>query len=161
MGHTTQFLQKMFDTYMGCEILDARQNIIGKSVSANTTRVWYEHENNKVVKSITQNFALYGDCKLVLTPLSEINDEDAVEVAKICGFEYNNSPDSNAYFDLDGLRNFLVEDVFVLGNFGIINSVQLQRLIDYLRSKKYDCGYLHIPSLIEAGLAVRSNHPST
>jgi hypothetical protein len=29
-------------------------------------------------------------------------------------------------------------------------------IIDYLRKKKYDCGYLHINFLIEAGLAVKA-----
>lgn len=89
--------------------------------------------------------------QLILTPISELSHEDATELAKILGWDYNNEPDSDAHYDLEGLRDDIAnngDDVFDVG------FTKCQIVLDYLRSKGYDCGYGEIPSLIEAGIAI-------
>jgi hypothetical protein len=148
MEYTNEFLMGMFAAYMGCEVKDTRQNRIGNVNSINKTRVWYEYMNNNVVKSPIQNFAFYGEIKPILTPLSEITDDDAIEVAKIAQCRYQ-----------------AIESIIIAGRELVtiyinrqtnVSALSWCQIIDFLRSKHYDCGYLHIPSLIEAGLAVKA-----
>jgi hypothetical protein len=186
MEHTNEFLMGMFAAYMGCEVKDTRQNRIGNVNSINKTRVWYEYMNNNVVKSPIQNFAFYGEIKPILTPLSEITDEDAVEVAKIMLKKEDNwipvrIERNEAYIEvvtkeepdildeeatITMLVRFWIQDnkIAWVWEYQRDNKVgiddrrvpNIQHIIDYLRKKKYDCGYLHISSLIKAGLAVKS-----
>ena len=107
-----------------------------------------------------------SDCKLILKPLSLISDEDAIEVAKIyCPFfdfsgviksEVFQSkrifhktgsiclmPDlSGSIYDFDGL------------NICDLNYFRKEKVVDYLRSKSYDCGYGSEKSGIESGWAI-------
>jgi hypothetical protein len=119
-------------------------------------------------------------CQLVLTPLSAISDEDAIEVAKI--IDANNLCGSGKIsyefkrvqaFNYDKGENEPVPTVQRLNTKGdsigllIVDfsaqHMEERKVIDYLRSSVrpdgtpkpiYDCGYLDIPSLIESGIAV-------
>lgn len=80
--------------------------------------------------------------------LSEITDEHAVEVAKIV------APNIQ---DLHHLKNIGTNVIIDISNGHTIievGAITFTAVIDYLRYKHYDLGYMHIPSLITAGLAI-------
>ena len=130
------------------------------------------------------NSRIIRDCKLILTPFSEITDDDIVEVAKLASYhpdfkeDWDNiiadfrvdyiirHPDRievkhtcicfEGSFNLrhDGSMYFTGEDEGVSAQ----PTVYLPHYaIDYMRQKNYDCGYGHIPSLIDADIAINSN----
>lgn len=81
-----------------------------------------------------------SDCQLILTPLAKISDEDAVEV---CKFLYTNPALCNP------------ERGKIVATVGEWHSTRRGvEIIDFLRSRGYDCGHSSIPSLIQAGIAV-------
>lgn len=111
-------------------------------------------------------FLPFSDCQLLLTPLSEISDADAVEVAKM--LNYRGDVDTSELLeylkDVSNLRK--VGDVF--GNIDSKNIAEndispmiILRCYDFLRASSwngkpkasYDCGWGEIRSLIEAGMA--------
>jgi len=122
----------------------------------------------------------YSQCQLILTPLSKISDEDAVEVAKIaigvdakepiierCGdvrvsMDYGISRTicvirkaANQYEH--GREYFYVHNETEQGAFNT-SVFGTAKIVDYLRSKGYDCGHGSIPSLIAAGVAVEKTN---
>jgi hypothetical protein len=150
MEHTNEFLQGMFAAYMGCEVmLDNGQ--VKKIEGVGRGRV--DLPSGISSMNLTRKFT---DVKPILTPLSEITYEDAVEVAKIMKIPQHERAklfgcDENNYYTIGRhIRKEIIEtcsdDGFYLQG----------AVIDYLRSKKYDCGYLNINFLIEAGLAVKA-----
>lgn len=86
-------------------------------------------------------------CQLMLTPISEMSDEHAIEVAKI--FDPELLPEEMARVG----RFFANRKDYC---FGDMDYNRTQQIIDYLRSVGYDCGYGSIPSLIEAGIAIKA-----
>lgn len=112
---------------------------------------YYGHKNytmyNQVVDLEDGFTELKGDSMLTLTPLSKITDEDAIEVAKVCAY-FNGSDNHRADIGRAIIKN-------VTGKNGRIKHYpNIIKAFDLLRSKGYDCGFRHIPSLIEAGLAI-------
>ncbi len=140
-----------------------------------------------------QNFDVYGkpwadmverkvdECQLLLSPLSAITDEHAIEAAKlasyhpdlkedweniICDFrvdEIVRHPDrieiKHTCICFEGSFNLRFDgNMFMSGEDEGMRAqpeIYLPHYgIDYLRSKGYDCGYSDIPSLIEAGIAI-------
>lgn len=122
-------------------------------------------------------YAEYSECQLLLTPLSKISDEDAVEVAKII----IDDEDNLSIIKVDRESSFCTKvllkankatylDVLVFTNDGNVDLTDAKgkdlnachllwsRLTDYLRSKGYDCGHGSIPSLIAAGVAVEKTN---
>lgn len=97
-----------------------------------------------------------SECQLLLTPLSKISDEDAVEVAKICNRDNNSHKfKSKSKEQLIEMGRLIAYDL--VSTYGDPHYVQLdyaREIIDYLSSKGYDCGHGSIPSLIAAGVAV-------
>lgn len=100
----------------------------------------------------------YDQCRLILTPLSAISDEDAVEVARMsllsaryCWERWG----SNSSILSVGreIANDLFED---FGDPVFVAPKYLSNIIDYLRSRNYDLGYMGIRSLIDAGIAISS-----
>lgn len=91
----------------------------------------------------------YNEIVMALTPLSEISDEDAVEVCRMAGYGAKNVG------KVIGIR---IEERGWLRiefeNYVFAMSIR-PYIVDYLRSRHYDCGFMHIPSLINAGLAVK------
>lgn len=120
-----------------------------------------------------------SDCQLLLTPLSEISDEDAIEVAKLA-ISNSEIKDFKAvqirredygvkviieWFGKEGLSMYWV---FITNNRlpqflkrtgSTLAELHYQfpiQAIDYLRSKSYDCGYGSIPSLLTAAIAINN-----
>lgn len=117
--------------------------------------------------------------QIELTPLSLISDEHAIEVAKIAKCDMD-----NAVKDGEGDGYFIVRDEFGIhlrfwyktsyeydewdvypftihlngdtSDYMGVSTNQIQ-IIDYLRSKSYDCGYMNLPSLIASGHAVETS----
>jgi hypothetical protein len=155
MEYTNEFLMGMFAAYMGCEV---QSKISGKTYK--TIGIRYKESCFIICTGYTASkdeLHLYPKNLIpILTPLSEISDDDAVEVAKIMKIPQHERAklfgcDENNYYTIGRhIRKEIIEtclvDVFYLQG----------AVIDYLRSKKYDCGYLHISSLITAGLAVKA-----
>lgn len=82
------------------------------------------------------------ECTLLLTPLSKITNEHAIEVAKIY------------YAGSGGWQQGKGIVLMMLGNhIGQIELNKMIAIIDYLRSVGYDLGYGSIKSLIESGIA--------
>jgi hypothetical protein len=146
MEYTNEFLMGMFAAYMGCEV---QSKTSGKTYK--TIGIRYKESCFIICTGYTASkdeLHLYPKNLMpILTPLSEISDDDAVEVAKIC-----NGNETEKQFILDFS---IVKKGYQIGapQKGILFT---REVVDYLRSKKYDCGYLHISSLIEAGLAVKA-----
>lgn len=165
MEHTNEFLRGMFAAYMGCEVqyVDTDNRKIVAKLTGVSVNDGLETTYKRKRKSIAGGY-VSGDylsfkpndnhntdalhCKPILISLSEITDEDAVEVAKIC--EHSHTIEA-------GKR--IVSDIMY---YSPINHLHI---IDYLRSPYrpggtpkpvYDLGYMHIPSLIAADLAISS-----
>lgn len=166
MTHTNEFLRGMFSAYMGCEV---RTN----NILLDVIGIDFKYGELNLAKS---GIISMQDCKPILTPLSEITDNDAVEVAKIddknCDYKFGNNrnfkPDQ--YKPIWNGSTFFVERLYkgkyVCGDpIALIPSLLNIEQIDYLRSPYrpdgtpkpiYDLGYMHIPSLIAADLAISS-----
>jgi hypothetical protein len=164
MEHTNKFLQGMFAAYMGCECeITEIQDGTTKKIKSKMSGIVSE----RLHFDETGLFVHFSKIKQILTPLSEIADEDAIELAKIddknCDYKFGNNrgfaPDEYRVI-FNGTASFVeryYKGRYITGvSIPITPSVLTIEQIDYLRSKKYDCGYLHISSLIQAGLAVKS-----
>lgn len=108
--------------------------------------------------------------KIELTPLSKISDEDAIYCAGVVfGQTYMNWTTTvtntetqvhSRYVDDEDEKTILFipksTEIYYTqeGKINEIDGCRMQEIIDYLRSKGYDCGYMHIPSLIDAGYAI-------
>lgn len=77
---TNQEKAKVFSMYLGCPVYDSYNEKEGIlfAVDINTSGM----DNIKVLHKVVWDLKYY-DCKLLLTPLSSITDDDAIEVAKI------------------------------------------------------------------------------
>lgn len=97
-----------------------------------------------------------NDCQLLLTPLSEISDEDLLEVAKLTGwFNWYNSPNMQYFKNIHG--NPCVSNADRIGkyeSFCLKEDELLSAQADYLRSKSYALPYMGI-DLFESGIAVK------
>ena len=106
--------------------------------------------------------------KLILKPLSDMGEEDAIAVAKIedKNVEFTNHGkvvkidryqfvkhglEDKVYIGID---RYWKDKYFGYSPLPLIASLYSLEQIDYLRSKSYDMGYCEIPSLIHAGFAV-------
>lgn len=113
--------------------------------------------------SIEHSTGSYGEhsihdqsTKLILKDLSEISDEDAVEVAKILKVSYSNNPESDACFDITGLAYFL-QELFETGSDVMsVTGDKFLLLSDYLRSKSYMLPYKG-QDLFTTGIAVKES----
>ncbi len=117
----------------------------------------------------------FANCKLLLRPLSAITDDDCAFIYEtIIGstigenrfsiqrqqgksitvetvYNIDNAPDKRTYVYIpDSLEIYYTQE----GRIEYPDGVRMQEIIDYLRSKGYDCGRGSIPSLISAGIAV-------
>lgn len=166
MNYTNEFLARVYGAYMGCDVEYQGRDGRPDKYFIDTTKDDYNFQfrlsgfkGQDVFGDIILNTgelisdeaeADVKDCKLLLTLLSEITDEDAIEVA-------SRQYDDAARFD----RDYLVYEGRLIVNEGT-GEYHKQHLlhcykdmVDYLRSKGYDCGYGEIPSLIDAGIAIK------
>jgi hypothetical protein len=97
----------------------------------------------------------FEDCQLILKPLSEISDEDAVWllISRIILY------DIHVHIEKCSIKNGIICIEWTALNYDAKMECQPvsqlnTKQTDYLRSKSYDLGYGDIPSLIEAGIAI-------
>lgn len=151
---TNEFRARVFAAYMPCLAMYGTEGPYAiQGVSLMEEMAIFEWDEDSDWWNITDK------TQLILTDLQNITDEDAIEVAKIAGWDYNNSPNSEAHFDLAGLSRFLKEDIFNERTFiySHLNAFVVIKLVDYLRSKHYLLPFLGI-DLIAAGIAIIKTH---
>lgn len=170
---TNEFLAACFAAYWGSNVsTKGGKQVKLVAIGDAPTIAWDEQDGKKWGES------RYEWLRLHLTHLSAITDEDAVEVAKIADknaeyFKGNNhrvkTMEYKCVRTTQGDKVYIGIDRFGDGKyFGYeplptIATLYSIEQIDYLRSSKrpdgtskpvYDCGYMHIPSLIDAGIAI-------
>lgn len=151
MKHTNEFLRGMFSAYMGCEVINTDEGKHLKMIAISGYFISVYEPPYPFCESEGDEYEwMFSECKPILTPLSDITDNDAVEVAKIAGVVSNYMERGCELIRL--LTN--KDSIFDTYKFG--GGVTYAHIIDYLRSKHYDLGYMHIPSLIAADLAISS-----
>lgn len=132
--------------YMGAMVTDKYSD--GKSYKMVGVSEWEGNLQVETSKGETDWWNI-NQCQLILFPLSKISDEDAVEVAKIMGvIDSDCGVDDYEYWGNYVKKSYINEGK---QHRSFIVSVEV---IDYLRSRSYDCGHGDIKSLIEAGMAV-------
>lgn len=151
--------------YMPCKITDKYANGVHYDMVGVS-----EYEGNLQVKMPSGDTDWWNIdmCQLLLTPLSSITDEDAIEVAKIDlgalnGFEvikvkrYNTSIEIDYRWISDN-ESLNLKDGYSYSGWGMGFKPQTYspQITDYLRSKSYDCGYGSIPSLLTAAIAINN-----
>ena len=111
---------------------------------------------------------------IILTPLDEISDEDAIIIYGIlCGVVKSdrytvsrNKTDTNieSIYNVDANDDdketlYIPHSLEIYANQGgkivEFDGIRIQWCIDFLRSKSYDCGYGSIPSLIQSKIAIQ------
>lgn len=135
MENTLENKAKFFALYWGQKVVHYNNNLGG------LRNISQEHFND--------------DSYLELTPSYQITDEDAKRVCEIFDVSYNNNPNDESHFDLEGalewIEAFYEEPAgyYVDGYAGN----QLLSASDYLRSKGYALPYmgLSVEKQIEYG----------
>lgn len=172
--------------YMPCKITDKYANGVQYDMVGIS-----EYEGNLQVKMPSGDTDWWNIdiCQLILTPLSKITDEHAIEVALICKRDYHRhfvvsdiksqysettekgynilwitfdslSTNIAGHSDINkhkiGISSWGSVSHYFDGELSPVN--MSREIIDYLRSKSYDCGHGSIPSLIAAGIAIDSTN---
>lgn len=119
---------RFLGNYIGCEVQ------------------WYRGDGELITTRLTVSdfpFLRNKNCWLLATPLSQITDEDAVEVAKMYGWE-----ESHLRFK-ERVFQFKLE----LNNINQFKSRHSVEVIDYLRSREYALPFMGISveEMCEAG----------
>jgi len=148
MEHTNEFLMGIFAAYMGCEVMNTDDGKHLKMIGVSGSFISVYEPPYPFCESEGDEYEwMYSECKPILTPLDEITDEDAVEVAKIARCRYQS---------IESIIAAGKELVTIyLDRSSNVSAISWVNIIDYLRFKKYDCGYMHLPSLITADLAIK------
>lgn len=148
---------KIAASYLGCEA-KVRETPYSKSrygtlCGVELDRIWIVNKENTSMWASMEKC----ECQLILTPLSEITDEEIYEAYKTMETA-EHEPDFSKENFLDKMSPVrCAEDCERYGQSCYYSA------IDYLRSSKwngrikpaYDMGYGSIPSLIEARIAVK------
>lgn len=145
--HTAQVAGKPYIGYS--EFSEEQQNktLIGniKYLDKEGAHVVHADVHGNPWNEIT--FYNYGECQLLLTPLSEITDEHAVEVARIMNIIDAECPQSDYPHWIEYTKRTYLTDLKMSKYAFSVHA------IDYLRSKSYHVPYMGI-DLFEAGFAV-------
>lgn len=148
-----QLTAQIAAAYSGCEIIHTNVSGYGKRLLPKGIyeESYIEGCYLKILNTAEHNvfFLPMNQCQLILTPLSEITDEHAIEVGKIFGFKVQLL--ENGKWLAKNLHNSKFD----------ITTIKQMQVIDYLRSMGYDCGYGDISSLIEAGIAIPNTQTTT
>lgn len=136
MTHDNNFLAAMFCAYSGATVRNEDNSLRYTAIDLGITD-----------KNIARISEVY---KLSLTPLSAITDEDANYIAGLCGWD---SKENILKCFVDDMGKLVLD--FEMHTYKITITAEI---IDFLRSRSrsYDVGFRHIPSLITAGLAINS-----
>lgn len=145
MTLTQQDIARIYGMYIGAEI----QTTVGIST---LTTVWVLGKNNQLGTLMpgmsVQRAYSTEQCKLILHSLSNITDEDAIEVARIVGNKSDHFLDGDISMALIGQIIINDKNTLVHRLGGLINATQV---VDYLRSKSY---MVHHINLFDVGIAI-------
>jgi len=134
-----QIKQRAFAAYIGADVVDTIHPIgIHKTYGIVNNDIWVNGDDGYDYISI-------DECQLSLTPLSDITDEDAIEVARIINSHEPHSP--CLQLDVSMVKaGYLIDDIrnSSLWNYDVT---------DYLRSKKYCIPFMGL-DLVKEGWAV-------
>ncbi len=142
MSIDEQLLRRIYGAYYGCPVVTRDTKVINPNIS-----------NTAAIISYFEGYSMVPPYQLALLPASEILDEDVKKCVDL--------------FDITHQQSYeYVRDMFImrcstntLYEFFEIypRSVKYYpQIVDMLR-KKYDMGYAHIHSLIEAEIAININ----
>ncbi len=141
---TNETRAKIFALYLVCDICyenSTTDDIIVDKLNGVMFDYCIEGE---ITVSLPMLDAPIQDCQLILTPLSEITDEDAIEVAKMNNLLYRKAISGrNEGIDKQAIafgKRMAREADFATG--------------DFLRSRGYMLPYMNI-DLFEAGIAIK------
>lgn len=134
---TKEMLDRIIAAYWGCRIQVNGNQM--QMIGLETKCIYLA----KPAKDYAEEFD-FSDCQIMLKPLSLISNEDAIEVAKMNFHGHTEHPQVE-------LGRALVQKIHKH-----IYCEKVVTIIDFLRSKSYDCGYGNIPSLIAMGIAVEA-----
>jgi len=150
MEYTNEFLARVYGAYFWCNTAFFNSD----------TNCWesgsLNNPHNLVPKMTNdpedEDRFDFNRRRLALTPLSEISDEDAIEVAKMF--------DASAPTSIFGRKviSYITDMANKPGWFNP-DFEKIRLAFDKLREWGYDCGYGEIPSLIDAGIAIKNQQP--
>lgn len=123
---------------------------------------WYREDDNTWQKSILTPFDfgyfLTKKCRLLAKPLSQITDEDAIEVSLIHG------GDKKSYTNDELIKGgkIILKSSFTPNGFSDSPMSFIIETIDYLRSKGYALPYmgLTVEQMVKAGWMQLNTNPS-
>lgn len=177
MEYTNEFLARVYGAYIGCPVMLGDND---KHVLESVNR--FENTVGCSLFGEVIAYFKFDECNLLLTPLSEISDEDAMKVFSMVVHPNIDYPRNDYHFSKTDsgstkviINNDWYNSTLIIGSKnGIVwmphkdNARVGACVYDYLRSNKrpdgtekpvYDCGYAEIPSLIEAGIAIKTQQP--
>ena len=141
-------LMRVFAAYMPCKM-----KYDGYNPTLEVIGVLYAEGNLQVMDKTGHSdmWECNNYCKLILKHLSKITDEDAMEVAKILYDKYvSEEEEKYRIVTYAALGGDFIKTLYKTP----LTCDKIISIIDFLRSRGYDCGHGQIPSLLEAGLAV-------
>lgn len=148
---TTEQIAKVFSLYLGNRVLAAEGTYLPLTIER--LSAIFNASTNLHEKGI-------GHYKLILTPLLELTEKDALDVARIIGVSYGNDPESDAHFDISGLSYYLHELFEKNSDIRDVPGDKLLNLVDYLHSRGYMLPHMGI-DLYESGIAIKSGALNT
>ena len=144
---TQKLTAQIAAAYFGCKVKvpHGESFVIGKMESVTERAIYFYQKEDVWSMGIPA-------CQLILTRLEDITDEHAVGLFKA----YHNGESITIYSkkEKNDAEMAEVSKTELVPKYKIHRIENIQKIIDYLRSKNYDCGYGSIPSLISAGIAV-------
>ncbi len=134
----------IFSAYSKAQVMTPYDQAPFDIVSVGKTNLVLSGDFSGGTNNVSQTgSARYEDCKLCLKPRSKITDDDAFDLAKII---------HTSRYDAYIPREILIKDV--KRNVNRASRHLTQPETDFFRLRCYDCGFMDIPSVIEAGYAV-------
>ena len=141
---TNEYRCKIFAAHLGCNFRYAGSIANIRKLAGINRRYSVEEE------APTGDSYRIDRCQLILTPLSEISDEHARGIARIA------RPDITDNEHLLNIGRSICINL-IRGNVLLeIGFNRIRGIITYCQRNSIDVGYDDIPSLIEAGIAVKS-----
>lgn len=153
LENTLENKARFFAQYLNQQVFyqDRIGNIVSFYLSCGnlTKQVWIVSlEDENFEKNELSCEANINECQLILTPLSHISDEDAIEVSKIFGLGHLSGAIKELILSI--FRTSINDNGTTSSTNGIKNWIQV---FDYLRSKGYALPYmdLSVEDLVEYG----------
>lgn len=160
---------KVFGLYLGCEIeITSAKGTIGTlaAINANHNTITVNQDEN------SGWVATVDECQLILTPLEQISDEDAIWIGRML-VEKDGEPsealrpyiiylgkgfvslnlDDKIPFDSIKPTNKGYDTKQARGYIADVSTKKMALIIDYLRSRYYNLPYMGM-GLVESGIAV-------